>query len=57
MFRVLPGVGKTKALQFRMPTPASEKLFMASFNTTLDRYRELLAAQKAGRLNAPQSEF
>src|SRR5579862_1385734 len=53
MFRILPSVGKTKALQFRMPTPASEKLFMTSFNTTLDRYRELLAAQKAGQLKLP----
>jgi len=40
-------------LKFRTPTPAEEKMFEASFNTTLDRYRELLAAQKAGQLKLP----
>jgi hypothetical protein len=40
-----------------MPTPAAEKLFMASFNTTLDRYRELLAAQKADGLMLPNRNF
>jgi hypothetical protein len=32
-------------------------MFMASFNSTLDRYRGLLAAQKAGRLELPNQNF
>ncbi len=57
LVRIMPRVGKSRDLRFRMPTPAAEKLFMASFNTTLDRYRELLAAQKADRLMLPNRNF
>ena len=32
-------------------------MFMQSFNTTLDRYRELLAAQKANQLALPNENF
>jgi hypothetical protein len=34
-----------------------EKMFMASFNATLDRYRALLSAQKADRLELPNQNF
>jgi Zinc dependent phospholipase C len=57
MFRIIPRVGQTRDLRFRIPTPEAEKMFMASFNTTLDRYRELLAAQKAGQLKLPNRNF
>jgi len=43
LFRVVPKFGPFKALKIRTPTPAVEKLFMASFNTTVDRYRAMLA--------------
>ena len=36
--RILPKVGPLSALSFRVPTPATEKLFMASFNQSLDDY-------------------
>jgi hypothetical protein len=52
LVRIIP-VGPSKKLRFRTPTPVEEKMFEASFNTTLDRYRELLAAQKAGQLKLP----
>jgi hypothetical protein len=32
-------------------------MFMASFNATLDRYRALLSAQKADRLELPNQNF
>src|SRR5579864_2029949 len=51
--RLMPRVGRSRAFAFRTPTPAVEKMFMASFNATLDRYRELLAGQKAGKLILP----
>jgi len=35
--------GPLKVLALRMPTPEVETMFMASFNTTLDQYRRLLA--------------
>ena len=55
--RLMPRVGRSRAFAFRTPTPAVEKMFMASFNATLDRYRALLAAQKAGRLELPNQNF
>ena len=42
---VLPKIGPLRVLEFRRPTPETEKMFEASFNATLDRYRKLLAKQ------------
>jgi hypothetical protein len=52
-FRVIPHVGPFKALAFKPLTPEAEKLYMASFNTTIDRYREYLAAVSADQLKLP----
>ena len=53
--------GPLKILTFRTPTPETEKMFEASFNATLDRYRSLLteleiepaieSLEKCGRLS------
>jgi hypothetical protein len=57
VMRILPRVGRFRAFRFETPTPAVEKLFMASFNTTLDRYRELLSAEQAGQLKLPNENL
>jgi len=57
MLRVVPKVGPFKSLAFRPPTPEVEKMFMASFNATLDNYRSLLANVDAGRLNLENQNF
>ena len=57
VFGLLPRFGSSRALHFATPTPAVEKLFMASFNATLDRYRELLAALPADQLSLPNDNF
>jgi hypothetical protein len=57
VFRIVPRVGPFKALAFKKLTPATEKIFMASFNATIDRYRELLADAKADRLALPNENF
>lgn len=44
LFRIIPKVGPFKALSFRPATSETERLFMASFNTSLDRYRAFLSA-------------
>jgi hypothetical protein len=44
-FRIVPRVGPFKALAFKKLTPATEQLYMASFNAAVDRYRKLLAGQ------------
>jgi hypothetical protein len=43
LLKILPKIGPLKVLQFRAPTPETEKMFEASFNSTLDHYRKLLA--------------
>jgi len=43
--RIIPRFGPFRALNFRTPTPETEKLFMDSFNATLTQYRALLAKE------------
>jgi hypothetical protein len=43
LYRILPKIGPLRILEFRTPTPQTEKLFEESFNVTLDRYRGFLA--------------
>ena len=57
VFRIMPRVGKSRDLRFEVPTPAVEKLFMASFNASLDRYRELLSELQADQLKLPNENF
>lgn len=56
-FRILPKVGPLKALAFKMPTPEAEKLFMESFNATIDLYRSMLAQAEAGTLQLKNTDF
>src|SRR5258708_1742773 len=57
LFKLIPKFGPLKILQFRTPTPQTEQMFEASFNATLDRYRELLAEAREGRLSLPNNNF
>ncbi len=47
LIRIVPKVGPFKALAFRAPTPATQTLFMASFNSTLASYKQLVADETA----------
>jgi hypothetical protein len=49
--------GLFKSLAFRAPTPEVEKMFMASFNATVDSYRALLANVDAGDLELPNENI
>jgi len=57
VFRIVPRVGPLRALSFKRLTPETEKMYMASFNSTIDRYRELLSEQNAGRLKLPNDNL
>jgi hypothetical protein len=57
LLRILPKIGPLRVLELKTPTPAAEKLFEASFNATLDRYRHLLAQVGAGQLDLPDENF
>jgi hypothetical protein len=47
IYRLLPKFGPLKVLQLHTPTPQTERMFEASFNAALDRYKALLG--QAGR--------
>ena len=47
LLRIVPKVGPFSALAIRTPTPETERMFMASFNDTLDDYKNLLQAERA----------
>ena len=57
VLRIVPKSGPFKSLAFRAPTPEVEKMFMASFNATVDSYRALLANVDAGRLELRNENF
>jgi len=48
--RLTPKVGPFSGLAFHPPTPAVERLYMNSFNETLESFRELLLAQQQNQL-------
>jgi hypothetical protein len=56
-FRIVPRSGPFKAVAVKPLTPATEQLYMASFNMTIDRYREYLAAVSANRLKLPNDNI
>jgi hypothetical protein len=57
VMRIIPKIGPFKSLAFRAPTPEVEKMFMASFNATVDTYRGLLEKVSAGRLELANDNF
>ena len=57
LFGFLPKIGPLRVLQLKMPTPATERLFEASFNQSLDRYKKLLTEAGAGQPDLPNDNF
>lgn len=57
LYRLLPKFGPLRVLQLRTPTPETERMFEASFNVTMHRYRQLLNEQSEGSLKLPNSNF
>jgi hypothetical protein len=57
LVRILPKIGPLKVLQLRTPTPETQRMFEASFNATLDRYRKLLGQAGTGQPDLPNDNF
>ena len=57
MYRLIPKIGPFRALSFSVPTPEAERLFLASFTSTRERYRKELDALRAGRLHLANTDF
>ncbi len=58
LFRIIPKIGPLKVLTFRTPTPETEKLFEASFNAIVDRYRtQLTQLRDENPVELPNDNF
>ena len=57
VFRIVPKVGPFRALSFKRLTPETEKMYMASFNSTIGHYCDLLSEQNAGDLKLPNDNL
>ncbi|MGH9561306.1 MAG: zinc dependent phospholipase C family protein, partial [Terracidiphilus sp.] len=57
LLRILPKIGPLKVLELKPLTPATERMFEASFNVSLARYRQLLDQVGANRLVLPNDNF
>ncbi len=57
IYRLIPKIGPFRALAFRVPTAEAERLFLASFTSTRERYRKALEALSAGRLRLANTDF
>jgi hypothetical protein len=57
LIRIVPRVGPFRAVSFKPPTAQTERWFLESFATTLDRYRGLVADASRGRLRIDNRNF
>ena len=57
VYRIVPKIGPFRSLGFSVPTAAAERLFLASFTETRERFRESLDASRARRLQLPNTDF
>jgi len=57
IYLLIPKWGPLRVLQFRTPTPETERLFERSFNQTLELYRALLRDEQDGRVVLPNDNF
>ena len=57
MYRLIPKIGPFRALSFSVPTPEAERLFLESFASTRERFRQSLLALSAARLHLVNTDF
>jgi Zinc dependent phospholipase C len=58
LVRILPKIGPLRVLELKTPTPETERLFEAGFNSSLDVYRQFLSQIAAGRApDLPNKNF
>jgi hypothetical protein len=57
LYKILPKFGPLRVLQLKTPTPETERLFQASFNATMDRYRNLVKEVGEDRLKLLNNNF
>jgi hypothetical protein len=57
VYKMVPKVGPFRSLSFTVPTAEAERLFLDSFTSTRERFRQSLDALRSGRLNLPNTDL
>ena len=57
LFRLIPKIGPFKAVGFKMPSPATETLYLKSVNNTVVQYGIYLQDLKADKLSLDNTDF
>jgi hypothetical protein len=57
LLRIVPKIGPFKAVDFKIPTPKTEDLYVASVNQTVENYEQLLHDVGAGDLHLTNTDF
>jgi hypothetical protein len=57
VYNLVPKIGPFRSLGFSVPTPEAERLFLESFTSTRERFRQSLDALRTGRLHLPNTNF
>jgi len=57
IYHLVPKIGPFRSLGFSVPTLEAERLFLESFTSTREHFRQSLDALRAGRLRLPNTDF
>jgi zinc dependent phospholipase C len=57
IYRLIPKIGPFRAFSFSVPTPEAERLFLESFTTTRQHFRQSLDALSAADLRLSNTDF
>jgi hypothetical protein len=57
VYNLVPKIGPFRSLSFSVPTPEAERLFLESFTSTREHFRQSLDALQDGRLRLPNTDF
>ena len=57
VYKLIPKIGPFRAFTFSVPSPEAERLFLESFTSTRERFRQSLEALRAAHLDLPNTDF
>jgi hypothetical protein len=57
IYRLIPKIGPFRAFSFSVPTPEAERLFLESFTTTREHFKQSLDALRAAHLRLSNTDF
>ena len=57
VYNLIPKIGPFRSLGFSVPTAEAERLFLESFVSTREHFRQSLDALQTGRLRLPNTDF